>query len=79
MARSPDGSLPSLVLGGSLDLSVTLEPRVAWSPSVESRSHVRIRVEIIFCRANGWNLDAVGTSFVRWHMTFVDLYAAIDQ
>ena len=44
----PDGSLPSLVLGGSLDLSVTLEPRVAWSPSVEeSRSHVRIRVEII--------------------------------
>ena len=45
----PDGSLPSLVLGGSLDLSVTLEPRVAWSPSVEeSRSHVRICVEIIF-------------------------------
>ena len=44
----PDGSLPSLVLGGSLDLSVTLEPRVAWSPSVEeSRSHVQIRVEII--------------------------------
>jgi len=42
----PDGSLPSLVLGGSLDLSVTLEPRVAWSPSVEeSRSHVQIRVE----------------------------------
>ena len=41
----PDGSLPSLVLGGSLDLSVTLEPRVAWSPSVEeSRSHVQIRV-----------------------------------
>ena len=47
----PDGSLPSLVLGGSLDLSVTLEPRVAWSPSVEeSRSHVQIRVDIIFCR-----------------------------
>ena len=44
----PDGSLPSLVLGGSLDLSVTLEPRVAWSPSVEeSRSHVQIRVETI--------------------------------
>ena len=44
----PDGSLPSLVLGGSLDLSVTLEPRVAWSPSVEeSRSHVQIRVDII--------------------------------
>ena len=39
----PDGSLPSLVLGGSLDLSVTLEPRVAWSPSVEeSRSHVQM-------------------------------------
>jgi hypothetical protein len=51
----PDGSLPSLVLGGSLDLSVTLEPRVAWSPSVEeSRSHVRICVEIIFCRAASW-------------------------
>ena len=47
----PDGSLPSLVLGGSLDLSVTLEPRVAWSPSVEeSRSHVQIRVEIILSR-----------------------------
>ena len=51
----PDGSLPSLVLGGSLDLSVTLEPRVAWSPSVEeSRSHVQIRVDIILrrCRAD---------------------------
>ena len=47
----PDGSLPSLVLGGSLDLSVTLEPRVAWSPSVEeSRSHVQIRVEIKLSR-----------------------------
>ena len=47
----PDGSLPSLVLGGSLDLSVTLEPRVAWSPSVEeSRSHVRICVGIILSR-----------------------------
>ena len=47
----PDGSLPSLVLGGSLDLSVTLEPRVAWSPSVEeSRSHVRIRVELKLSR-----------------------------
>ena len=42
---------------GSLDLSVTLEPRVAWSPSVEeSRSHVQIRVEIIFCRAASWPL-----------------------
>ena len=39
----PDGSLPDLVLGGNIDLPLTLEPRVAWSPSIdESRAFVQM-------------------------------------
>lgn len=39
----PDGSLPDMVLGGTLDLPLTLEPRVAWSPSIEeSRAFVQM-------------------------------------